>query len=175
VTDALAQPDAPLPTDASEAMAMRERLVADTEYMKDWKTDNGKQSTLGYLRWVATGNPPELWGAPPETPSDIHMQENDRAQLQIDQHAAALRTQYPLLTDQQIHEITNRRPLTAEQKDWFARQYDMKFKDAAHWDRHDHQANGERFLFSAAKSAPFARDLAEQQAWDKVFPFKGAS
>ena len=81
--------DAPLPTDSAGAQTMRDQLVADSEYMKDWKTNSDKQSTLAYLRWVATGNPPGLWGAPPETPGDVQLQDNDRAQQIRDAHAGA--------------------------------------------------------------------------------------
>jgi hypothetical protein len=51
-----------LPTDSVEATALRTRLTGNTDYMKDWATNKDKQSTLAYLRFVAQGIDPALWG-----------------------------------------------------------------------------------------------------------------
>jgi hypothetical protein len=167
----------PLPTDPAAAQAMRDQLAGDIEYMRDWKTNSDKQSTLGYLRWVATGNPPELWGAPPETPGDVHLQESDRAQAQLDAHTSALRNQFPDLTDQQIHQITNRRPILAWEKAEHERQYNAKVKDELfmeRWRRGDSQARAELYRHAAARSLPVG-DLDHIRAWEAVFPYPAES
>ena len=50
-----------LPRDPAGAAALRESLTADAEYMANWKDDQGKQSTLAFLRWVSGGNDPDAW------------------------------------------------------------------------------------------------------------------
>jgi len=61
--------------DPAIARALRERLVADSDYMKDWMTNKDKQTVLGALRWIATGHPASAYGAPPEDASAIEHQD----------------------------------------------------------------------------------------------------
>jgi hypothetical protein len=114
-----------------------------------------------------------MWGAPPVTPGDVHLQQNDRAQAQLDQHAGALRNQYPALSDQQLHETINRRPVLASDKDKFQRLYDARVKDELFmekWRRGDGQARGELFLLNTGRAMPTGT-LEQIAAWDAAFPF----
>jgi hypothetical protein len=70
--------DLPLPRDAAGAATLREQLTSDAEWMKDWRTDQGKYSTLGYLRWVEGGADPDAWGRAPATPDEVRSQMTDR-------------------------------------------------------------------------------------------------
>jgi hypothetical protein len=53
-----------LPRDPAAAESMREQLMADSEYVKDWQTNQAKQNELAYLRFVSRGGDPDAWGRP---------------------------------------------------------------------------------------------------------------
>jgi hypothetical protein len=73
--------DVPLPRTAPEAAEMYQTLRGNPEYMKGWETDQGKQSTLAYLRWTSQGYDPEAWGRAPATPDEVRAQMGDRDQV----------------------------------------------------------------------------------------------
>lgn len=131
---------APLPTDPGEAQAMRERLMADAEYAKAAASgDKDKYTTLGYLRWVAAGNPAELWGAPPASPVDVRAQMSDR-DLALDDRRLNNYARDMRLNDQA--QLENRRGLaTQEQHDEALRELDRMKADGS-WAR---MSNGDKF------------------------------
>jgi hypothetical protein len=122
--------DAPLPTDRAAAEAMYTELTGNAEWMKDWRTDQGKWSTLGYLRWTAAGNDPARWGRPPETTGDVRAQESDRAVRAAEEHAQVLDRNYDL-TPRQRFEVLGRRPVYEHEKTQAANEFEKCMRDAA--------------------------------------------
>jgi hypothetical protein len=167
--------DAPLPREPSAAAAMRETLMADAEYTKAAASgDQAKWSTLGYLRWVATGNDPDRWGRPPETTGDVNAQATDRAVQAAEQHAAVLDKNFDLTPRQQF-EILARRPVYEHEKTKAANEFEKCLRDSAfmeRWRNGDRVARTTLFLLNAVKAAPLSRSEQDTAAWDTAHPFK---
>ena len=165
--------DAPLPRDAAGAAALRELLTANAEYMANWKDDQGKQSTLAYLRWVGAGQDPDRWGKPPETDSDVYAQQGARGALLAEQHGEAIDQHFDL-TAEQKHEVLARRPMLQSEKDYAAREMNKNLRDKAWLERRhqgDRVARTEEYLLNCIKSAPLARSQADIDAWIAAHPF----
>jgi hypothetical protein len=162
-----------LPRDAAGAVAMRERLMADSEWVKSSNTDESKRSLAGYLRWVAGGNDPDRWAKPPEVVGDVHAQASDRAVQAAEQHAAAINKQFDVTPRQQF-EILSRRPVYQAEKDKAANDFEKNVRDAAYmqrWRDGDRVARTEMYLLNAIKAAPVARSVEDTAAWDAANPF----
>jgi hypothetical protein len=148
-----------LPRDAASATAMRERLMADPEWLKSSNTDESKRSLAGYLRWVAGGQDPDRWAKPPEVVGDVHAQASDRAVQAAEQHAKALDKQFDLTPRQQF-EVLARRPVYQHEKDAAANELLKKTRDVEYmqrWRNGDRVAQTEIYLLNAVKAAPNSR------------------
>jgi hypothetical protein len=167
--------DAPLPRDAAGAAALRETLMADAEYTKAAASgDQAKWTTLGYLRWVASGNDPDRWGRPPEIVGDVRAQESDRAIQAAEQHGAVLDRNYDLTAAQKF-EVLSRRPVYASEKTKAENEFEKCMRDVAfmeRWRNGDRVARTTLFLLNAVKAAPLSRSEADTAAWDAAHPFK---
>jgi hypothetical protein len=149
--------DPPLPRDAAGAAALRESLTSNADYMKDWKSDQGKQNTLAYLRFVAGGNDPDRWGKS-ETESDVRAQMTDRDK-EIHEARLDAFARHTRMTPEIRHEFS-RRLATQEQHDFAVAERERLLKDKAFGRRvhvdHDAEAIDRWIKVVQAAAAPVA-------------------
>jgi hypothetical protein len=172
---ASAIPEPELPRDAAGAAAMREQLMADAEYTKAAASgDQAKWSTLGYLRWVASGQDPDRWGRPPEIVGDVRAQETDRAVRAAEEHERVLDRHFDI-TPRQKFEILSRRPVYQHEKDAAVNELEKRTRDVEYmqsWRNGGRRGRTEVYLLNAMAAAPLSRSEADTAAWDAAHPFK---
>ena len=159
------------PISAEAAGATRASLLGDPTYAKEALTDPEKQRHLALLWQLERGIQP----APPETIEQASQQIVDRAERDRIMHTSALLGAVPDLTPEQVHQITNGRPIPAAEKQMAQRRLAALQRDKGFVDRYlagDQEARLQMSLAAiAARGLPVARSLDEIKAWEAAHPF----
>jgi hypothetical protein len=160
------------PITAEAAAATRASLMANPEFAKAALAgDKEKQLQLRDL-WMLERS---IQPPPPETIEQAEQQIGNRLERDRLMHASALHSSAEF-TPEQIHQITNGRPIPLAEKEMAQRRLAVLQKDKAFVMRYldgDRQAGLEmRLATIAARGLPVAKDLAEIEAWEKAHPFR---
>ena len=175
-----ASPDAPAPApllflngqpiSAEAAGATRAALLGDPTYVMEAITDPEKQRHLALLWQLERGIQP-----PPATTIEQAEQHIvDRAERDRVMHASALHSSAEF-TPEQVHQITNGRPIPIQEQTMARQRLEVLKKDKGFVERYlagDREAGLQMRLASiAAKALPVARSLDEIKAWEAAHPF----
>jgi hypothetical protein len=159
------------PISREAAAARWAELSVKPEYAKAF--DNNDQPRLTELKdyyMLSRGQVPMV---PASSVADVKTQELDRDQLLNLQHDAVLRQRFGF-TDEEAHQIVNRRPVLAEEKDLIAAQHARNMRDESFRERLRRQDPGAvkaQYIANAIKVAPLARNLGDIERWNEAFPF----
>jgi hypothetical protein len=153
------------------ASARRTELLADSKYCEAARNgDAAKQTELSQLYLIERGIAPS---PPPESVDDVEIRVLDRAAREQAIHAETLK-QTADFTPEQIHQITNGRPIPAEEKRIAERRLAALQKDKGFVERYlngDREARTQMAAAAiAARGLPTAKNLAEIEDWQKRFP-----
>jgi hypothetical protein len=158
------------PISAEAAGATRASLLGNETYAKEALTDPEKQRHLALLWQLERGIQPP----PAETIEQAQQQIGDRLERDRLMHASALHSSAEF-TPEQVHQITNGRPIPKAEQEIAQRRLEVLKKDKGFVERYlagDQQAGLEMRLASiAARGLPVAKNLAEIEAWEKAHPF----
>jgi hypothetical protein len=160
------------PITAEAAAATRASLLGNADYVKEALAgDVTKQKHLAALWQLERGIQPP----PPETIEQAEQQIGDRAERDRVMHTAALFGATPDLIPEQVHQITNGRPIPAAEKQIAQRRLAALQRDKGFVDRYlagDQEARLQMSLAAiAARGLPVARSLDEIKAWEAAHPF----
>jgi hypothetical protein len=163
------------PFAASGAAAKREALMSDPEYTKAALAgDLTKTRELANLLMLSRGQTPPA-ASTVSTVADVEAQAIDRAGRERDMHAASMRNEADY-TPEQINQIVNQRPVTAEERAFHQRQLVLLKKDVGFVRRYldgDAAARLKMGLHHKGAVAPLG-SLAEIQAWETAHPMPAA-
>jgi hypothetical protein len=160
------------PISREAAAQTRAGLMADPEFSKKALAgDKEAQQKLTALWQLERGIQPP----PPATTADVEKQMVDRLEIDRAAHASALHSSAEF-TPEQVHQITNGRPIPLAEQKMAQQRLAVLQKDKAFVMRYldgDRQAGLEmRLATIAARGLPVAKDLAEIEAWNKAHPFR---
>jgi hypothetical protein len=160
------------PITPETAAATRASLLGNADYVKEALAgDVTKQKHLARLWQLERGIQPP----PAETIEQAEQQIGDRMERDRVMHASALLSSAEF-TPEQVHQITNGRPIPLQEQKIAQQRLAVLQKDKAFVMRYldgDRQAGLEmRLATIAARGLPVAKDLAEIEAWEKAHPFR---
>ena len=161
------------PTTREQAAATRVALMADPDFAKAaLDGDTAKQVQLRDLYMLERGVMPTA-AAPMASADDVEIQVLDRAAREQAVHVESVRRMGDF-TEQQIHEITNLRPVPLAEKQYHERELAKLQRDKEAVKKYLDGDREMRTRFSlhsiGAKGLPVARSLAEIEEWQKRFP-----
>jgi hypothetical protein len=163
------------PIDRQTAESTRNGLLADSKFCEAARNgDVAKQRQLADLYMIARGVQPQA-AAPMASADDVEIQVLDRAAREQAVHVESLKSMADF-TPEQIHQITNGRPIPAEEKRIAERRLAALQRDKGFVDRYlagDQEARLQMSLAAiAARGLPVARNLEEIKAWEAAHPLR---
>lgn len=154
------------------ASAKRTELMADPAYTAAALNDTAKQAELSALWQIENyGTAPQ----PSENFGDIERQMDDRAGRELASYAEHLRQSVDF-TDEQIHDIIHRRPISIGEKQFHERQLSILKSDrefVARYLRGDREAVLKMQTHISGTALPVGT-AEQEQAWRARYPFKKA-
>jgi hypothetical protein len=154
----------------ADAARTREGLMASPEFAKEALTDPEKQSRLAQLYLLSRGVQPS---APAATVKDVEQQTNDRMERDRLMHVESLRRSADGISEEQLHQIVNGRPIPAEEQKIAQRHLAALQKDRDFVRRYldgDRQAALEMKLTSIAARGMPVGTLEQIRAWERQNP-----